>query len=160
MSVLGQKTEIPKFASSSMAVASSQLDQLAQHALDVTKIMIDHSQGNCTLESLQVRRDWRAFSTSQKKAYLESVLCLQALPARTPLDLAPGVRSRYDDFVATHINQTLMIHRTVRNYDAMSIEYSDFVYIIQGTFLGWHRYFIHEFHAALRDECGYIGDYP
>lgn len=29
-------------------------------------------------------------------------------------DLVPGARSRYDDLVATHINQTLTIHATVR----------------------------------------------
>jgi len=110
--VFGQKLEIPNFASFSTAIASSQLDQLARFALNMTKSIINHS-GNCTLENLQIRRDWRAFSDSEKKAYLKSVLCLQALPARTPSNLAPGARTRYDDFVATHINQTLMIHRTV-----------------------------------------------
>jgi tyrosinase len=111
--VVGQRTELPDFASSSMTVASSQLDQLGQFALDVTKNVIHHSTGNCTLETLRFRRDWRAFSTLEKKAYLESVLYLQALPARTPSMLAPGARTRYDDFVATHINQTDFIHRSV-----------------------------------------------
>lgn len=114
--VVGQRTEIPDFASSSMTVASSQLDQLAQFALDETKKVIHHSKGNCTLENLRFRRDWRAFSTTEKKAYLESVLCLQALPSRTPSTLAPGAKTRYDDFVATHINQTGFIHRSVWAY--------------------------------------------
>lgn len=52
-----------------------------------------------------------------------------------------GTRSRYDDFVATHINQTMTIHQT-------------------GNFLYWHRYFIHFFETALRDECGYEGYLP
>ncbi|KAJ6033027.1 hypothetical protein N7444_010798 [Penicillium canescens] len=64
-----------------------------------------------------------------------------ALPSRTPSYQGPGAKTRYDDFVATHLNQTLFIHRT-------------------GTFLGWHRFFIHEFEQALRDDCGCAGDYP
>lgn len=46
-------------------------------------------------------------------AYTDAVLCFQKLPAKTPRSLVPGVRSRYDDFLATHINQTLSIHYTV-----------------------------------------------
>lgn len=29
-----------------------------------------------------------------------------------------------------------------------------------GNFLYWHRYFIHTFETALRDECGYDGYLP
>ncbi|KAJ5326112.1 uncharacterized protein N7506_009214 [Penicillium brevicompactum] len=137
--ILGHPT-LPLSVSYNTAIASSQLDQLAQFALNVTKSAIG-SSGNCTLENLHIRRDWRAFSNIEKKAYINSVLCLQKLPARTPSDLAAGAKTRYDDFVATHINQTLLIHRT-------------------GTFLGWHRWFIYEFESALRDECDYHGDYP
>lgn len=64
-----------------------------------------------------------------------------AKPARTPSSLAPGAKSRYDDFVATHINATNTIHFT-------------------GNFLTWHRYFIWSFEKALRDECGYAGFLP
>ena len=111
--VLGQ-TGLPTSASFSTAIASNQLDQLSRLALNITKNLLRHPKGNCTLQDLQVRRDWRAFSATEKKAYIRSVLCLQALPARTPSDLAAGAKTRYDDFVATHINQTLFIHRTVR----------------------------------------------
>lgn len=62
-------------------------------------------------------------------------------PSKTPIEAAPGVRSRYDDFVALHINQTVYIHFT-------------------GSFLTWHRYFIHTFEQALRNECGYPGHLP
>ena len=54
------------------------------------------------------------FSRDDKLAYIDAVLCLQSKPGRTPRHLAPGVRSRYDDFVATHINQTMQIHYSVR----------------------------------------------
>ncbi|OJJ96059.1 hypothetical protein ASPACDRAFT_81726 [Aspergillus aculeatus ATCC 16872] len=139
---------LPTSASSSTDVASSQLDQLNSFAYNLTTDTLStpsgstkRSDGTCTLDKLRVRREWRTFSKSQKKAYINSVLCLQKLPSRTPADLVPGARTRYDDFVATHINQTLEIHYT-------------------GTFLAWHRYFIYEFESALRDECGYTGDYP
>ncbi|KAE8321207.1 hypothetical protein BDV39DRAFT_19712 [Aspergillus sergii] len=136
---------LPTTASSSTAVASSQLDQLANFAYNITTDSVaggsESKRGGCTLQNLRVRRDWRAFSKTQKKNYINSVLCLQKLPSRTPAHLAPGARTRYDDFVATHINQTQIIHYT-------------------GTFLAWHRYFIYEFEQALRDECSYTGDYP
>ncbi|KAJ5899314.1 hypothetical protein N7495_004058 [Penicillium taxi] len=132
-------SSIPVLASSSTAVAEAQLAILAKTALENAKKNIQND--NCTPKKMRVRRDWRAFSSLQKKAYIKSVLCLQSLPSRTPSILVPGARTRYDDFVATHINQTLHIHFT-------------------GTFLGWHRWFIYNFESALHDECGYTGDYP
>lgn len=54
------------------------------------------------------------FSRDEKLDYIDAVLCLQNKPSRTPSDLVPGAKSRYDDFVATHINQTMQIHYTVR----------------------------------------------
>lgn len=53
----------------------------------------------------------------------------------------PGAKTRFDDFVGTHINQTLRIHST-------------------GNFLGWHRYFVWSYESALRRECGYTGHQP
>lgn len=55
--------------------------------------------------------------------------------------MAPGAKTRFDDFVATHINQTLSIHYT-------------------GNFLSWHRYFTYLYEEALRNECGYTGTQP
>ncbi|KAJ5502237.1 Tyrosinase [Penicillium fimorum] len=136
----------PTAASTSLPVAESQLDDLAGLAYDATIESVSsdsdvEKRGGCSLSSLRVRRDWRTFSTTQKKSYISSVLCLQKLPSLTPPELAPGVRSRYDDFVGTHINQTTGIHYT-------------------GTFLAWHRYYIWNFEEAMRNECGYTGDYP
>lgn len=70
-------------------------------------------QDQCTKQNLRIRRNWRAFSPRQKKEFINSVLCLQHLPARTPANLTPGAKTRYDDFVVTHINQTMKIHYTV-----------------------------------------------
>lgn len=54
-----------------------------------------------------------SLSEDQRKNYTKAVKCLQSRPSRTPSREVPGSRSRYDDFLATHINQTLSIHGTV-----------------------------------------------
>lgn len=51
------------------------------------------------------------------------------------------MRDQYDDFIVTHIQQTLEIHYT-------------------GNFLPWHRWFTYSYEKALRDECGYKGYQP
>jgi hypothetical protein len=48
---------------------------------------------------------------------------------------------KFDDFVVTHIQQTLDIHFT-------------------GKFLPWRRWFKYSYEKALRDECGYKGYQP
>ncbi|KAJ5211586.1 N-acetyl-6-hydroxytryptophan oxidase ivoB [Penicillium cinerascens] len=77
----------------------------------------------------------------ERISYTNAVLCLQKLPNQVPTAEYPGVRSRFDDFVATHINYTLHTH------------YS-------GLFLPWHRRFIWLWERALREECGYQGYLP
>ncbi|KAF3059613.1 hypothetical protein GL218_04835 [Daldinia childiae] len=95
----------------------------------------------CTRDNLTVRRPWGSLSKNERKAYTDAVLCLQSLPAKTPASVAPGAKSRYDDFVATHILQTPYIHYT-------------------GTFLAWHRWFLYNYEQALKNECGYKGSQP
>lgn len=90
----------------------------------------------CTLGNVARRREWSTLSKSEKKDYISAVQCLYNKPSKTPSILAPGAKTRYDDFVATHINQTLFIHGT-------------------GNFLSWHRYFTWAYEQALRNECGY-----
>lgn len=52
-------------------------------------------------------------SATERINYTDALLCLMDKPAKTPSDLAPGAKTRYDDWVVTHINQTLTIHGTV-----------------------------------------------
>jgi hypothetical protein len=54
------------------------------------------------------------FSTQERRDYINAVLHLQTLPSKLDPKLFPGARTRYDDFVGVHINQTLSIHFTVR----------------------------------------------
>lgn len=54
-----------------------------------------------------------SLSNAKKKEYLDAVLCLQSLPSLYDPAEVPGAKTRYDDFVATHMIQTLSIHGTV-----------------------------------------------
>lgn len=55
----------------------------------------------------------RRLGKSEKLRYLKAVQCFLNKPAVTPKTAAAGVVSRYDDLVATHINQTMSIHFVV-----------------------------------------------
>jgi len=78
---------------------------------------------------------------TERASYIKAVKCLQAKQAKTPSSAAPGAKTRSDDFVAAHSNQTLTIHWT-------------------GNFLVWHRYYVWQYQQALRQECGYQGTQP
>ncbi|KAH7123532.1 hypothetical protein B0J11DRAFT_314061 [Dendryphion nanum] len=95
----------------------------------------------CNPTNIQVRQEWSSFSSTEKKAYISAVQCLSKLPPKTSKEVCPGCRNRYDDFVATHIQQTFNIHVT-------------------GNFLTWHRYFTWAYEQTLRNECGYKGNQP
>jgi tyrosinase len=53
-----------------------------------------------------------AFSKAEKKNYISAVKCMAKLPPKTPKSVCPGCRNRYDDFVATHIQQTFSVITT------------------------------------------------
>lgn len=71
-------------------------------------------RGNCTISNASIRRDWEWMTKQERKAYIDAVQCITSLPSKTDPKLVPGARTRYDDFVAQHINQTSTIHGTVR----------------------------------------------
>lgn len=73
--------------------------------------------------------------------YIAAVKCLANLPAKTRLDIAPGARTHYDDFLAQHILQAPFVHFT-------------------GLLLPFHRTLVWEYEQALRNECGYTGAQP
>ncbi|KAH8890291.1 Di-copper centre-containing protein [Thozetella sp. PMI_491] len=98
-------------------------------------------QQSCEIGNVYVRRECSMLSDQEKLAYTTAMKCLMASPSNIPPGLAPGAKSRYDDFVAIHINQTDVIHFT-------------------GSFFLWHRYYLWAFETALRQECGYDGYLP
>ncbi|UKZ69221.1 uncharacterized protein TrAtP1_010231 [Trichoderma atroviride] len=95
----------------------------------------------CTTKNIVFRREYGSLTEAERLDYINAVKCLQKLSPRSPASVVPGARSRYDDFVAAHIQHTLSIHLT-------------------GNFLPWHRWLIHEYERALREECGYNGYQP
>lgn len=80
-------------------------------------------------------------TASARISYTEAVLCLMNSPSKLPAGVVPGALTRYDDFVATHINLTTVMH-------------------VNGVFLSWHRHYVHLYETALREECGYGGYQP
>lgn len=58
-------------------------------------------------------------SESTRRSYVSAVRCLQNTPTQiSASDQAqwPGVLSRYDEYVFTHVNMTLRIRFTVSKY--------------------------------------------
>jgi tyrosinase len=139
-----QTSALPTAASDDTTTATEQIDQLALFAQQQANITLQGDvlkRGSCNINNVAVRREWGDLSKPDRKAYIDAVLCFQKKQAKTPASLVPGAKSRFDDWVATHINQTTTIHYT-------------------GTFLGWHRYFTWHYEQALRNECGYKGYQP
>jgi tyrosinase len=71
-----------------------------------------NSTTTCNVHNAAVRKEWLSLSDNEKIAYTDAVKCLQDTPSLSGAE-APGAKSRFDDFVAVHINQTLFIHATV-----------------------------------------------
>lgn len=88
------------------ALAAAGLKNLMQYEKE------SNTSSTCSVSSAHVRKEWSALQDTEKKEYIAAVLCLQSKPSISG-DIAPGAQSRYDDFVAAHINQTLTIHETV-----------------------------------------------
>ncbi|KAJ5819931.1 hypothetical protein N7474_005522 [Penicillium riverlandense] len=95
----------------------------------------------CGPSMVAVRKEWGELTAAERIDYTSAVVCLHHKPAELPSAEYPGVKSRLDDFVATHINYTLRVH-----YD--------------GLFLPWHRRYLWLWERALREECGYRGHLP
>ncbi|RDW57779.1 tyrosinase [Coleophoma crateriformis] len=119
-------------------LAGSALVNLALH--ETTQIL-NGTQGSCHLSNASVRREWSTLSNQEREDYNNAVLCLMSKPSQLDSAEVPGAKTRYDDYVAVHINQTLTIHGTT-------------------SFLSWHRYFIHNFEQDLKNLCGFQGSLP
>ncbi|KAE8317692.1 hypothetical protein BDV41DRAFT_561231 [Aspergillus transmontanensis] len=100
--------------------------------------------GGCRPEDAQIRKEWRELTQEERQQFTDAVRCLQSIPTTLADDLRqiyPGVQTRYDEFLATHINLTSVIHMTA-------------------DFLAWHRYFTHTFEQDLKSKCQYTGSLP
>lgn len=122
---------------SAFPASSNQTDALARKGL--AKLAAYEAKYNstsaCNTTTAHVRKEWDALCASEKREYIDAVLCLQSLPALSG-SFAPGAQSRYDDFVAMHINLTLVIHATVRVYEGIALLFSVLKCFRQTSFLG------------------------
>ncbi|KAG6847095.1 hypothetical protein H0H93_010115 [Arthromyces matolae] len=84
------------------------------------------------------RREWRSLASHERNEYLKAVQCIQHHKATAGI---PEARTRFDDFQGHHISVTTRVHEV-------------------GQFLPWHRWFLHAFEVALREECNFSGSLP
>ncbi|KAK7988022.1 hypothetical protein PG989_008337 [Apiospora arundinis] len=117
------------------------LQERAIAALKENTVNTVKGSSSCNVFNAHVRKDWAIMTSVERKAYTKAVKCLLGKPSKSDPKVVPGAKSRYDDFVAQHINQTMSIHGT-------------------GNFLSWHRYFVWSYETALREECHYEGYQP
>ncbi|CAI6090424.1 hypothetical protein V2G26_006019 [Clonostachys chloroleuca] len=146
MLLQGTSVALAQPTTSDLIQASDEMSLLAGQAFQEAQAQANEAglkkrRSHCSWKNIRIRREWGTLSKKERKSYIDAVKCLQSKPARTPADVAPGAKTRFDDYVATHINQTLNIHYT-------------------GNFLTWHRYFTWVYEEALRNECGYKGTQP
>lgn len=91
--------------------------------------------------------EWRtspstSMPRSLRKNFTDPVTCLMKKPSYLDGNSSyPGVKSRFDDWAAAHIEFDRFNHFT-------------------GTFFHWHRYALWVFEQDLRNQCGYTGHLP
>jgi hypothetical protein len=84
----------------------------------------------------EIRREWRTLSRADRNEYIAAVQCLATLPSKVHNN-----GSLYDDFPRVHQVTAPTAHKAA-------------------PFLPWHRYFVHAYEAALKNQCGYTGYVP
>ncbi|KAI4276901.1 MAG: hypothetical protein L6R38_005553 [Xanthoria sp. 2 TBL-2021] len=102
---------------------------------------INTRKTGCTKDKIMYRQEWGSLSPQQRIEYTNAVQCLAKKQPRSSKADVPGARNRYDDFVAQHIKSAPRVH-------------------FSGLFYPFHRYYVHLYEKALRDECGYKGTQP
>ncbi|KAK0649934.1 hypothetical protein B0T16DRAFT_492448 [Cercophora newfieldiana] len=123
------------------AAASKRIDKLQKQYQKYIQGTIKHRTTGCTKKKILERKEWGSLSKKERLNYIDAVYCLASKPAKTPASEIPGARTRYDDFVGSHIQYTPFVHAS-------------------GLFLPYHRYYVWLYEKALREECGYKGAQP
>ncbi|CAI7677551.1 unnamed protein product [Penicillium manginii] len=59
-----------------------------------------HKQQACEHNGTVARKEWGEMAVAERINYTDAVKCLTRKPPRLPTKDYPGVRSRFDDFVA------------------------------------------------------------
>ncbi|KAK3690371.1 hypothetical protein B0T22DRAFT_380032 [Podospora appendiculata] len=93
------------------------VDKLADASLvKWNDYLAKNPQGNCTIETAIKRREWSDLTPTERQSYTKAVLCLMEKPGLMT-STAPGAKSRFDDYVAVHIQQTPRNHGSYWNWD-------------------------------------------
>ncbi|KUJ14273.1 Di-copper centre-containing protein [Mollisia scopiformis] len=110
---------------------------------------ISYVLGACS--SIEVRKEWRSFTTDEQTAWIDAVKCMAELPHNSSLVATVGEfaaiakitsnSSYYDDYTYVHSDLNPTIHFT-------------------GLFFPFHRYFVWSYTQALKNDCGYTGVAP
>ncbi|KAK2764582.1 hypothetical protein FQN54_009277 [Arachnomyces sp. PD_36] len=102
----------------------------------VTAFPANTRSTECTPETAVLRKEWSSMRDDDRKSYVSAIQCLMEKPSRYETGVVPASNSLFSDFAASHANVSLSIHQT-------------------GTFLSWHREFLHLMEEALHNECNY-----
>ncbi|KAK5655063.1 hypothetical protein OQA88_5962 [Cercophora sp. LCS_1] len=123
------------------AAATKRVAKLTKQYQKAIGDAIKHRKTGCTSKKLLRRKEWGTLSKKERLSCIDAIHCLASKPPLSPPSEIPGARSRYDDFVGSHVRRTDFVHN-------------------DGLFLGFHRNYVHLFEKALREECGYEGTQP
>ncbi|TXC09488.1 hypothetical protein FocTR4_00004454 [Fusarium oxysporum f. sp. cubense] len=123
-----------------------------------------NSKSTAQCSQPRIRKEWRMLSSSEQTDYIDAIQCLKTAPSKGT-SIFDTLESRYDDFVALHINTTRggqkapsLINQPSNNGNQSHVT----VYGVHdvGVFLPWHCYAIWTFESVLREECNYIAAQP
>jgi hypothetical protein len=135
-------TYVPKLNDYTVAEIESGAALEAANKVAIQRLQERNLTGDCTFQTARVRTEFRKMSNEDRKSFTDAITCLKQTPASAEgRATGPGVLSRYDEYVATHINMTMNIHVTA-------------------DFLAWHRNYIWEWENDLINTCGYTGNLP
>ncbi|KAJ4387336.1 hypothetical protein N0V93_007925 [Gnomoniopsis smithogilvyi] len=93
---------------------------------------------NETCTQINQRKAWTALTDTEKADYIRAEQCLMTSAPRTNIT---GAKTRWDELQWAHIAQSNIIHGV-------------------GSFLPWHRYYVHTHEYLLQSECNYTGAQP
>ena len=101
-----------------------------------------------------IRREWRTLSKADKNDYIVAVKCLGTKESKLRDN-----GTLYDDFPWVHklagANGTSILYPF-----CYSQTLTHYIVHAAAPFFPWHRYYIHAYEKALKDECAYTGNLP
>ncbi|QRW26626.1 tyrosinase [Rhizoctonia solani] len=111
-----------------------------------------------TCATIEVRREWRNLTSTERKAWIDASNCLNTRPRSGKLNPPVNTAVDYPGF----FNQIVPINENSTYYDDLVYAHMNLNPLIHftGFFLPWHRLYLHEWTNALRSECGYEGIAP